>query len=415
MGKKPVAFLIAAAVLVYFITLILHISANYTQYQWDFRTHRAAGALFVSGQDPYDPDILFPKAGTRFLYTYPPLTLYFYGLFAALDDQTAFNLFLLVKCMCLLGLVIFWRNAFLGGGSEPLYPVFCLLAFQSAVFRDLIAGNINLFEQLWLWLGFWCFLKGRLIAFALFVWLAAIFKMTPIVFLVLFFFSPHPKRIVYFLASAGAFLVYLLGQYVIFPEAFAAFLRNALVVVGERGGVVPSTYTLLSDAVQMMATGGQTTPHQTVVWVLVCALAAMVLGLTARACIRRQRSGEADFEKMLVFLACLCYGLIHPRFKDYAYMLLLVPTYHLLINVSKTKVFPFLFLLSILSCPQVLLPGLDILSSFFWKYYPLMVAYGVWAVYLCEVSDKTCFFAGPTEPGNSQSAAKKRQEKKRQE
>jgi hypothetical protein len=58
MAKKIFRIAGPLILLAYFITLVLHISANSDQYQWDFRTHRLAGEIFASGSDPYDPAVL---------------------------------------------------------------------------------------------------------------------------------------------------------------------------------------------------------------------------------------------------------------------------------------------------------------------------------------------------------------------
>ncbi len=81
MGKKIFGIAGPLLLMLYFITLVLHISSHDDQYQWDFRTHRIAGEIFASGSDPYDPNILINQKGASFLYTYPPVTLCFYWLF----------------------------------------------------------------------------------------------------------------------------------------------------------------------------------------------------------------------------------------------------------------------------------------------------------------------------------------------
>jgi len=105
MTKKIFRVVGPLLLLAYFITLVLHISAQSDQYQWDFRTHRKAAEIFAAGSDPYDPGILLSQKEANFLYTYPPFTLFFYALFNQTDDNTAFHLFLLVKCALLIGLV----------------------------------------------------------------------------------------------------------------------------------------------------------------------------------------------------------------------------------------------------------------------------------------------------------------------
>ena len=232
MAKKICGIGLTVVLLVYFATLVLHISANDDKYQWDFRTHRKAGEIFASGKNPYDPDILMTQEDADFLYTYPPVTLFFYQLFTLTPYKTAFHVFLISKCILLVGLIYLWRREFLKQAAGPLFYLFCLLAFNSAVFRDFIAGNVNLIEQVMLWLAFCFYLRRKLVLFCIFCLLAASFKMIPIFFLVLLLLSDDKKKYIYFAGSAGAFLLYLLVQYIAAAELFAGFIRNALIVVG---------------------------------------------------------------------------------------------------------------------------------------------------------------------------------------
>lgn len=387
MARKICGPIFIGLLLLYFITLVLHISANFNDYQWDLRTHREAGKIFASGANPYDPVILFPKAATRFLYTYPPATLFFYRLLAMTDYRTAFHFFLIAKGILLIGLVYFWKREFLKENADPFFYLFCLLAFNSAVFLDLIAGNINLIEQVLLWLAFGFYLRHRLVLFCVFVLIAAGFKMTPIFFLVLLLLSDDQKKYQYLLVAAGAFLAYLLVQYVIVPDLFVQFVRNALTVVGERGDVVPATYKLLADVFTALAQVSGTVVPRSFQLTLVVIAAAVVIYQTYRAHSRLKRSDMADRDMVSVFLVCLVYALILPRFKDYAYILLLVPSYYIIKNIRYTKAAPFLFVLFILSGnPTVfVLPVASSLYAFIWKYYPLMVAYCVWGLYLHEI------------------------------
>jgi hypothetical protein len=92
-----------------------------------------------------------------------------------------------------------------------------------------------------------------------------------------------------------------------------------------------------------------------------------------------------DKEMIVVFLVCLLYALIHPRLKDYMFLLLLVPSYYIIKNVRYTQVAPFLFVLIILSCNRLLLPIASSVMKLMWIYYPLVIAYCVWAIYLHEI------------------------------
>ncbi|MGD9085406.1 MAG: glycosyltransferase family 87 protein [Desulfobacterales bacterium] len=376
--------------LAYFITLVLHISAQSDQYQWDFRTHRKAAEIFADGSDPYDPGILLSQKDANFLYTYPPFTLFFYTLFQQTDYNTAFHVFLLVKCALLVGLVIFWRNAFLGPAGDSLFFLFCLLVFNSAVFADLIAGNINLLEQILLWTAFFFFLQKRFALFCVFVLLAASFKMTPLFFIVLLLTSDHPKKYHYFGYAGTIFLAYLAVQYLIYPEMFMGFVRNALTVVGESGAVGPSTEKFVKEIFALLSQLSGPLPP-VIISAVVIALAALVVFLSGRAyfLLKGTRTGHPDCDKMILFLVCLVYALIHPRFKDYAYMLLIVPAYYIMKTTRLKKAFPFIFILSVLAAPHLMLPGFDFLSSIMWRYFPLMVAYIIWGLYLHEIFSRT--------------------------
>jgi len=395
MGKKIFGIVGLVFLLVYFLTLVLHISTNFDQYQWDFRTHRKAGELFASNLDPYDSRILFPQAQTTFLYNYPPVTLYFYKFFAQFDYKSAFHIFLITKCILLIGLIYFWKRVFFKTNTCALFCLFCLLAFNSAVYRDLVAGNINLVEQVLLWSAFFFYIKHRPILFCAFCLLAAGFKMTPAFFLVLLLLADDKKKYQYFVCSGFAFFTYLFVQYIIVPDMFTSAIRNAFAVVSERGTIVPSTFTLISDVFNWLSKNAGLATPQAIQFAILAAFVTAVIVLTYKAH-TRLKSAKVENSRMLeVFLVCLVYALIHPRLKDYAYILLIVPAYFIIMNNRYTKTTPFVFFLAVLVYPPFIIPGTEIVFMFFWKYYPLVVAYVLWGMYLHEI------FSWATAPGSA--------------
>lgn len=384
MIRKIAAAAVITLLLAYFITLILHVSAHEEQYLWDFRTHREAGRLLASGANPYDADILSPHARTTFLYTYPPVTLFFYRLFAIPDYTTAFHIFLVGKLVLLIGLVFLWQKVFLRESGAILFYVFCLLAFNSAVFLDMIAGNINLVQQAMLWIGFSFYIRGRYALFCTFILIGASFKMTPIFFLILMLLPDDNRKYTYFFGAGAVFLAYLLSQYLIVPDLFTGFIENALIVVGEKGQVVPSTNKLIASVLEMMAKMTGFEPPRTLASVLFLALAAGIGFVSVKAWMQLRRSNRKDRAMLEVFLVCLLYALIHPRFKDYGYILLLVPSYYIIVNAPYMKLAPFLFVLFIMS-NRLMLPIAGSIYDIVWAYYPLMVAYCVWGLYLNHI------------------------------
>ena len=384
MAKKIVGIVITILLVGYFITLVLHVSAHDDQYLWDFRSHRGSGKILASGSNPYDADALSPKSRTKFLYTYPPVTLFLYRLFAIPEYKTAVHIFLIAKCILLVGLVYFWQRVFLKQDGSIMFYVFCLLAFNSAVFLDMIAGNINLVQQALLWLGFSFYIRGRYKLFCLFILIAASFKMTPIFFLILLLLPDDKNKYKYFFGAGAVFLGYLLIQYLVVPDFFTGFIKNALIVVGEPGGVVPSTNKLIAGIFEIVSNiTGMTIPpaFQPTIFIII---ASVVVFFSYKACLRLKQA-QLDNRAMLeVFMVCLVYALIHPRFKDYGYILLIVPSFYVIKNIHYSKLTPFLFILFIMS-NRMMLPIVSSLYDIVWAFFPLMVAYCVWGIYLYEI------------------------------
>ena len=384
MLKKIIEIAATILLLAYFITLILHVSSHDDQYLWDFRSHRGSGKILASGSNPYDADALSPMSRTKFLYTYPPATLFLYRLFAIPEYKTAVHIFLIAKCILLVGLVYFWQRVFLKQDGSIMFYVFCLLAFNSAVFLDMIAGNINLIQQALLWLGFSFYIRGRYKLFCLFILIAASFKMTPIFFLILLLLPDDKNKYKYFFGAGAVFLGYLLFQYLVVPDFFTGFIKNALIVVGEPGGVVPSTNKLIAGIFEIVSNiTGMTIPpaFQPTIFIII---ASVVVFFSYKACLRLKQA-QLDNRAMLeVFMVCLVYALIHPRFKDYGYILLIVPSFYVIKNIHYSKLTPFLFILFIMS-NRMMLPIVSSLYDIVWAFFPLMVAYCVWGIYLYEI------------------------------
>jgi hypothetical protein len=113
-------------------------------------------------------------------------------------------------------------------------------------------------------------------------------------------------------------------------------------------------------------------------------IAAAVVIFSYKACMRLKREKMDNRAILEVFMVCLVYALIHPRFKDYGYILLLVPSYYIIKNIRYPRIALFLFMLFIMS-NRMMLPIVSAIYDIIWLYYPLMVAYCVWGIYLYEI------------------------------
>lgn len=388
MNKALLKKLVVALLLLYCVGQGVGILTNLDNYLWDFKTYYYAAKAYAAGLDPYDIDALAEIAPTKITveYVYLPLTLWFFRLFSLMDYDTAFYLFLALKCLLLAVLIYLWVRAFLRKEMDSLFYPFCFLGFNMAIFRDITAGNISIIEQLLIWLAFYFYLKkGKPFLFCVLILVAATLKLTPILFLSLLLFSTEEKRHRYLLGSSFVFLVILLVSYVLTPSLFTGFLHNAG-AMDERGIMNPATLPLIRTAFGFLEEKtGIAVPHF-VAWLLFLGIVATVLAVTWRAMAILRSAPVQDKERIIVFLACVVYALILPRFKDYSYILLLVPTYFVLWQVNYAKGMAVLIvsqlLVTFLCFVRTSLPGIYVFSTFLCGYYSLVLAYCVWALYL---------------------------------
>jgi hypothetical protein len=388
---------VAAGVLAVVLALVIVRSAwvNVRTEQWDFRTYYSAAQADAAGLDPYKLDSLSQVAGgaVRLPFVYPPAVLGIMKPFLWTDIHTAKRVFLVLKCLAAAGLIALWARGFLRDGRDGLFWLFCLIAFQGALWLDVLAGNVTVFEQLLLWLGFLFFLRGRLPAFCLCVLLASVFKLAPVAFLGLLPFTNDRRKYVCLGAGLAAFALLLFFQYAWRPDLFAGFL-HAAAGIDERGmRNNPSLLALVQDTLQVFASRFGMTVRPGVGWAAYAAAAAGILGVTYRFW-RRANLDDGERRLVLLSLACVVAALVLPRFKSYAFIQLLLPAYLLMRRLGDKRpvVFGGLFAVAVLTdrfpggflFPQR--EGLCSLLFFgFCRYYSLVLAAGVWALYLGRV------------------------------
>ncbi len=390
MSKEWLKKSIIVLLFLYCVSLVVHISTHSDQLQWDFEVYYYAAKAYAAGLNPYDVKTVSEVAQSpriwrlKLRFVYPLITLLFFRLFLLVDYNTAFYLFLALKCILLVGLIFLWRKEFLKGEKDLLFYFFCLLAFNGAIYLDMRAGNISILEQFLIWLAFYFFLRRRVLLFCLFILIAAVFKITPILFLFLLWFSKEKKKYIYSLGSFILFGAILLMPYITTPHLFADFVDNAHGLSGY-GMKNPSTLTLIRHLLHLLAnkTGIVMTPK--IELAVFFAIIAAIVFVSWRACMVLRSVEVKDKGRIILFFACLVYALSVPRFKDYSYILLIVPTYFILKKANYMGAFPFLFVLATLSSRHIMLPGLGAIFGTLWEYYPLVIAYCVWILYLYDI------------------------------
>jgi hypothetical protein len=311
----------------YALALLYGVLANGDRMQWDFQTYYYAGRAFAQGLDPYDLQALTQVAGREIGYpfAYPPVTLPVFEVLGTLDLRTASVVYLALKVVALAGLIAIWRRWFIRSRPDLFFYLFLLFGFGGAIYADLSSGNISLFEQVALWVAFAAFARGRTFAFTLLVVGVSLFKLTPILLLGLLLIrgGRHTGR-----AMAGGLLAFAaaLGvSYVIWPHLFTSFLQGGW-SFDERGGINPSSLALLRDIYDYLLGRGVLPEWEGLPWLGYLAWVVGVMLITRRAAARHPSRDPRTW----IYVGCLAYVLVAPRFKNYAYILLLVPAYELL-------------------------------------------------------------------------------------
>lgn len=294
--------------------------------QWDLHTYHAAGRAWRAGDNPYTLEALSRAQGSpvELPFVYPPATLPLFGALGSLDPSTAARLYLALELLALAGLVLVWFRTFVREpGARVLLLVLCVFGFSRPLQVDLTAGNISIFEQLIVWGGFTGLVAGRRVRFALLVAASASFKLVTLALLVLGWARGRVRGALLACAvGVASWATVNVPALVLWPDAAASFRRN-VAGLDERGRHQnPSSLAYLRDAADALRHAGRALPPhtETVAW----ALFAATIGALALA--RLWRPPEPRDLPRWLSVALLAFALMMPRFKDYAYVLLLVPT-----------------------------------------------------------------------------------------
>jgi hypothetical protein len=342
--------ILKGVLLLYVTGLVIYVWVNPGHFQWDFDVYYAGAKACSVGANPYDSEVLaqYLRVPTKLDFVYPSITLLVFRPFLLMQYSLAYHLFLALKCLLLIGLLFLWKTFFLRNKFDFLFVLFCFFGFNGAVFLDFMAGNISIFEQFLLWVGFYFFLKRRFIYFGSLIVVAAAFKIVPILFLFLLWHCDDGRKYYYFGGFVFLFALFMGSSYIAAPELFAGFVHNAL-RFSERGIINPSNYSLIADFFKLLYLKTGVNAPGWIPATLFMGVAVVVLAVSYRAYKALKAVQILDRDLIVLFMACIVYALILPRFKDYSYILLLPPAYFIITRVQNLKTFPILFAILILT------------------------------------------------------------------
>jgi hypothetical protein len=341
-------------------------------YQWDVIVYWWGGRAFVNGRSPYGA---IPGQPVYLHFVYPPLLAAVFAPMAALNVSATKILWITLKAAAFWGTIRIWMRT-TGVRSIPVPPIFFFtFAFGAAALVDFTAGNIAIFEQLILWLGFSALLANKPWRFAIAVALMAQFKLTPVFFLGILLVIDERPRWAPFIGGSALFLALFGANFVLMPARSHEFLASVQ-SLGERGWGDPSTLGVMQDLVdQLQGIGIPIAPA--VAYLLYLAVVVAILTMTVRWW--KSRAADRRTDRLVIILVSIAvYALVMPRMKDYSYVALFPVGWYVLamrpFNTGSIAVFAAL-LPRPLPQLKLWLPGV----TQAYVYAPLAGALVVWA------------------------------------
>jgi hypothetical protein len=363
-------------------TFVAKLLRGFPDNQWDFRVYYYAARAWADGVNPYVVGNLPPTSQGVFAFTYPPYALSFFWPLTLLPLQFALAVFLAVKLILLAWLMVIWSRVLRVSVTTPLWVLFLLFSYSSAIFIDCASGNIVVIEQWLLWTGLAFLLRKQYGAYVTAVVAASLFKLTPIVLLVMCFWIPDRRRYRYLAAGVAAFGCVLLSTYVISPRLTTDFFWH-ISTLDERATTNPALLALVRDASEVVSRTYGFVISRTTQTMIYALLAIAILVPTWTIARRVHNTQAVNRIELILYLVLLAWAITAPRFKNYAYMLVIVPTYYVATHSSRLPVaVPLLLIACLTANTWITRPEHAALVA---SYSSWLIAFGTWTLYVYEL------------------------------
>lgn len=358
-------------------------------YHWDFNAYYSASMLLLKGLVPYqfDPRQILPPEATVVTgsYVYPPITFALVKPLSLIKYSQASVLWLISQLFVMIGLFYFWEKKFIPDLKKIWAGCVLLLGYNGALFWDVASGNVTLFEQAVLWIGFYGYISNRNFLFGACVVLVSLFKLTPIVLLILLLYRPNRQKISCLIASSLVFLGLIAYQMIFYSQPWAEFVNQASQRVTEFGTLSPSIYALMGDLSRTLSESGYKVLPSSLSFTIYALSSVSIFGVSFFWIIRFKPSLLET-----VYLVLTSYSLLLPRIKSYQFIQVLVPTIFVLGAVKNSKSFSkfsswFVLILLLVCFPYGENPfpkPIQLTLQVATKYIPLFTLIGVWAFLL---------------------------------
>lgn len=350
---------------------------------WDFEVYYNAARAADTGLSPYNAQhlVAFSERGQKpYPWVYPPLVLFVFKPFTLLPFRAALLLWLAGKAIALTCLLRLWNRWVVPIPHTALAVFFFLVALNGTLIWEFATGNVALFETLGVWGALVFLLRGRWIAAAVLLAVAAQFKVIVLAFAGLFLILEARPQWRPFLICIGIF-VFLFGANLLLGKSlFLEFLRAASQMVQGRGPMDSSLLAFARDVAEIIALPGGL--QNTIAWLIYIVAAAVILVEGGRSLLeaRRHLSLTEEGRRLMVLFCVATYALVIPRFVIYGTALVLPLVWYII--RKRHQLLPAVALLGLLPLNLPLPLG----QSFFLRYSVLLTLLLVWIALQREVA-----------------------------
>lgn len=344
--------------------MIVDLGANNSSNFWDFEVYYHAADSDANAYSEGFASEMGDEHGAL-SYKYPPLTKYVFVPFTMLDLKTA-KLAWFAIILIISGMLVFVFSRMIKPNAPSYIWLVLLFGFNACFYTSLQTGNVNMMVCLLIYLAFGYYLLGNYTLFVTFILAASVFKLTPLLILVLLWIDGERKH----LRISLFFTIVYLGLNALTPN-FNDFIDSLMTGSDERGIINPSLYTFFGD-IQMYISYKL---NIGLVWLdeVLYLMAIVAVGVLSW---KRVMSLETKSDKLvLVLLAGL---LLLPRIKNYEYTLLLPIAMMMLMHWKHYFNEGWVLIIFVLSAIRMAAPGTEFVFRLLWDYYPLILLVFMW-------------------------------------
>lgn len=223
--------------------------------------------------------------------------------------------------------------------------------------------------------------------FTFFIILASLFKIISIFFLLMLFFTGSKNKIIYFITGLFVMVLILFFSFLKDPVFFKSYLTN-LFLLDERGYINPSILPMIKDIFEIL---GKKLKSNYVVYFSYVAYFfwVFILSIFTFVCIKEIQNIKTDDEweknRLFLFFIICFYTVVSPRFKEYSYIIMLLPAAFIILNTNMNIIKYILFFIFILS-KEMFVPDINkIYQKLLWPYYQFWLALLSFVLYIFHI------------------------------